>query len=100
MILNPPIASAISGDRRPTQTRIKVQIPRHYHQQPIISHLTLQHGLEVNILAALLGGNPQDSGWFDLELRGTAEQIDSALIYLSDLDVYLWHQSGDEVEGW
>lgn len=88
------------GDRRPTQTRIKVQIPRQYHQEPIISHLASQYGLEVNILAALLGTTSQDSGWFDLELRGSAEQINSALIYLSDLDITLWHRSGDETDGW
>ncbi len=69
---------------RPTQTRIRVRIPKNYHHEPIISHLISQHELEVSILAALLGVNAHDDGWFDLQLKGKSEQIDSGLIYLQN----------------
>jgi len=49
----------------------------------------------------LLGANARDDGWFDLELRGTHEQIRSALLYFNALDLEIW--SGDTEEqsdGW
>jgi ABC-type methionine transport system ATPase subunit len=64
-----------------------IQIPEKYYRCPIISHLSSYFNLEVNILAAFLGNATERRGWFNLELRGTAEQIDSALVYLSVLDV-------------
>ncbi|OKH25137.1 ABC transporter [Hydrococcus rivularis NIES-593] len=85
---------------RPTQTRIRIRIPKNYHHEPIISHLISQHQLEVNILAALLGVNARDDGWFDLQLQGKSEQIDSALIYLSELNVEVWRESELERDGW
>ncbi|WP_363319205.1 hypothetical protein [Microcoleus sp. PH2017_01_SCD_O_A] len=36
---------------------------------------------------------PNLSVWFDLELNGTSQQIESALIYLNDLDVEIWSNS-------
>lgn len=87
-------------DRRTKGTRIRVQIPSQYHQEPVISYLASQYGLQVNILAALLTGKSKESGWFDLELRGTSQQIDNALIYLSDLNVQLWPRQGEEQDGW
>lgn len=83
-------------DSRPTQARIRMRIPKHYHQEPVISHLTARHGLTVNIAAALLGANAHEDGWFDLELRGTTQQIRSALIYLNDLDLQIWPESSPE----
>ena len=83
-----------------TQTRIRIQIPRQYYSEPVISYLASNHHLEVTIFAALLSGNCQESGWFDLQLRGTTQQIDSALIYLSDLNVKFWLTSDTEVDGW
>ncbi|GAB4148375.1 MAG: hypothetical protein Fur0046_26840 [Cyanobacteria bacterium J069] len=53
----------------------------------------------MNILAALLGANARDDGWFDLELRGPAQQIQSALIDLNDLDLEIW-QGSDRPDGW
>ena len=82
-----------SGDNRPTQTRIRIRIPKEYHQEPVISNLISEHGLKVNFNAALLGGKTSDDGWFDLELNGTTQQIESALIYLNDLDVEIWSNS-------
>ncbi|SRR5579883_1305508 len=88
-------------DDRPTQTRLRIRIPKNYHDEPVISRLISQHGLTVNITAALLAANARDDGWFDLELRGTSEQIRSALIYLNELDLELWdEQSEDQTDGW
>jgi ABC-type methionine transport system ATPase subunit len=86
--------------QRLTETRLRIQIPRQYHSEPVISFLASNHHLEVTILAALLSANCKESGWFDLQLRGTTQQIDSALIYLSDLNVKFWLTSDAEVDGW
>lgn len=74
----------LAGDRH-TQTRIKICIPKKLHDEPVISRLS-QHGVTVNIVAALLSSNQRDDGWFDLELRGTSSEIGSALTYLNELD--------------
>lgn len=80
-------------------TRLRLCIPKHYSQEPVISRLITQHHLTVNITAALLSANAREAGWFDLELRGTTAQIRSALIYLNDLDLKVW-QGADSEEGW
>lgn len=94
---NPTVAD---GDNRRTQTRVRVRIPKNYHQEPVISRLVSQHGLTVNITAALLGANARDDGWFDLELHGTTQQIHSALIYFDELDLETWQGSGEPEDGW
>lgn len=85
---------------RPTQTEIKIRIPKNLHDEPVISRLISQHGLTVNISAALLSANQRDDGWFALELRGTQSQIGSALTYLNELDLEIWEQSNSEEDGW
>lgn len=85
---------------RTTQTRICIRVPRRYHQEPVVSRLISQYGLTVNILAAVLGGNAEGDGWFDLELQGQTSQIDSALTYFNELDLEVWHSSGQEKDGW
>lgn len=87
-----------AGDDRVVQHRIRLRIPRQYHQEPIISRLVSDYALTVNIAAALLGSNARDDGWFDLDLRGTAVNIESALTYLNDLNLELWN--GTEPDGW
>lgn len=87
-----------SGDTRQTQTRIRIRVPKQYHQEPVISNLISEYGLKVNFNAAFLGVKTSDDGWFDLELNGTTQQIDSALIYLNDLDVEIWSNSNNHVE--
>ncbi|MGV2827134.1 NIL domain-containing protein [Myxosarcina sp. GI1(2024)] len=87
------------NSNRLMQTRIKIQIPQRYHREPVIANLSYQHGLKVNIAGALLGIDADGDGWFDLELYGTQSQIDSALIYLSDLNVRFWHET-TELDGW
>jgi ABC-type methionine transport system ATPase subunit len=88
------------GANRPTQTRIKIRIPKDLHEEPVISRLVSQHGVTVNIIAALLGSNARDDGWFELELRGTSQQLQSALIYLDELDLEIWGKSTCEADGW
>jgi hypothetical protein len=95
-----PTATTGLDDTRPTQTRIRIRIPKSYHEEPVISRLVSQHGLTVNIAAALLGANARDDGWFDLELKGSNEQIRSALIYLDELDLEIWHDEQAQTDGW
>jgi len=73
----------------PTKQRIRVCIDQHFKNEAILSNLIAHHGLSVNILAALLGSDSQHDGWFDLELRGTAEQVEAGLNYLRDLNLQL-----------
>ncbi len=74
-----------------THKRIRLRIPREFHQEPVISRLVSNYGLTVNITAAMLGSNGIGDGWFDLDLQGSSEQIESALIYINDLDLEIWH---------
>ena len=88
------------GANRPTKTRIRVRIPKEYNDEPVISRLVSHYGVTVNIAAALLGANARDDGWFDLELRGTNTQIQSALTYLAEMDLEMWNESNSEIDGW
>lgn len=90
----------LGEDTRVTVTHITVRIPPNFHQEPIISRLILDHGLIVNITAALLGEDTKDDGWFNLELRGTSSQIQSGLIYLEELDLEVWSKQDSEEENW
>lgn len=80
-----------------THKRIRVKIPKDYHQEPVISRLVSDYGLTVNITAAILGANAVGDGWFDLELQGEDTQIQSGLTYLRNLDLQIWDeiQAGD-----
>lgn len=90
-----------AGDNRPTQIRIRIRISQKYYHEPIISKLISEYRLNVNVNAALLAANAPNDGWFDLELRGTKQQIQRALIYLNQLDVQIWSQSTNpEEENW
>ncbi|MBF2029235.1 MAG: NIL domain-containing protein [Oscillatoriales cyanobacterium C42_A2020_001] len=76
-----------ADDNRSTQKRIRIRIPKQYHQDPIISRLVSHYHLTVNITAAILGANAAGDGWFDLELQGNASRISDALTYLDELDL-------------
>jgi NIL domain len=78
--------------------RIRLRIPKDYHQEPVISNLVSNNGLVVNIRAAILGGNAIGDGWFDLELQGTNAQIENGLAYLSSLDLEIWNEN--ELGSW
>ncbi len=95
-----PAYATAMDDVRPTQARIRIRIPKAYQQEPVISRLVSQHGLTVNIAAALLGANAREDGWFDLELNGSSEQIRSALIYLEELDLEIWQDDHTQTDGW
>lgn len=98
---NSAVPTNAVGENRPTQIRIRIQIPKEYHQEPVISRLISDHGLTVNVNAALLSVNEYNDGWFDLELQGTSRQIQSALIYLAEMNVQIWNKSTDpEEENW
>jgi ABC-type methionine transport system ATPase subunit len=73
--------------------RIRIRIPKNYHQEPVISSLVSECGLTVNITAAILGANAVGDGWFDLELRGTNEQIHHGLTYLQNLQLEIWDET-------
>lgn len=91
----------LSDNNQPIQTRIRVCIPKRYHQEPVVSHLVSHYGLTVNILAALLGANAHNDGWFDLELRGTPDQIHNALAYLHTLDnLEVLDELNSQADGW
>jgi hypothetical protein len=72
------------------KTRIKIQVPNHYREEPIISRLTSDYGLTFHITKAILTGEHREDGWFDLELHGTAEQIKLAFSYLRQRQVRIW----------
>jgi ABC-type methionine transport system ATPase subunit len=83
--------SAMVSDNQLTHKRIRLRIPKDYHQEPVISRLVSNYGLTVNITAAILGSNGIGDGWFDLDLQGTSAQIESALTYINDLNLEIWH---------
>jgi hypothetical protein len=68
-----------------------IEIPEKYYYCPIISNLIAHFNLEVNILAAFLGKTTERRGWFELQLRGTELEIESALVYLSVIDILPKH---------
>lgn len=76
-----------------TKQRIRVCIPKRYQHEPIIATLIRQYNVMVNILAALLGADARDDGWFDLELQGQTAQISAALLYLDDLGLDIWQDT-------
>jgi EAL domain-containing protein (putative c-di-GMP-specific phosphodiesterase class I) len=78
--------------------RLRVCIPQDYYQEPVLSRLTYDYGILVNITSAMLGPNTGGQGWFDLELRGTPQQILNGLVYLQALDLKIWHISHPESE--
>lgn len=84
---------SMASDNTPTNKRIRLRIPKDYHQEPVISRLVSDYGLIVNITAAILGANAVGDGWFDLELKGTEAQIQSGLAYLHELELEVWDET-------
>lgn len=84
----------------PTQIRLRVGIPKIYHQEPVISRLTTDCGLLVNITGAMLSLDTGGQGLFDLELRGTPNQIQSGLAYLQELELKIWGRPNADGDGW
>lgn len=81
-------------DTRPVTKDIKIRIPEDLHSEPVISQLISQYGVTVNIVSATLGVNA-GSGWFHLSLRGNQAQIQTAIVYLNDLDIEIWEDDSE-----
>ncbi|MDX2097246.1 MAG: NIL domain-containing protein [Leptolyngbyaceae cyanobacterium bins.59] len=86
------------NDTRLTQIRVRLRVPKHYRQQPVISRLVSEYHLTVNIAAALLDTQSTSDGWFDLELHGTHAHIQEGLAYLHELELEIWDDQ--ETDGW
>ncbi|NMF63836.1 hypothetical protein DP113_12460 [Brasilonema octagenarum UFV-E1] len=83
-----------------TKIRLRLQIPGHYQQEPVISRLIAIYGLVVNITGAMLGKQTNGEGCFDLELRGTVAQIRHGLAYLESLNLKIVGKPNTEGDGW
>ncbi|MBW4518244.1 MAG: NIL domain-containing protein [Scytolyngbya sp. HA4215-MV1] len=90
--------TAMTQDNRFTQRRVRLQIPKYFHQEPVISRLVSDYHVTVNITAAILGANANGDGWFDLELRGIENHVQEALGYLNDLGLEVWRET--DQDGW
>lgn len=100
---NPQVNIPNNVNNRLTKHHITLRVPHNYHQEPIVSNLVADHGLTVNITAALLGENAKQAkqdGWFNLELVGADRQIQSALVYLEELDLEFWEKRSETEESW
>lgn len=84
----------MTTDTRPIAHNVRLRIPEELHSEPIISQLTSQCGVTVNIVSATLGVNA-GSGWFHLTIKGNMAQIKTAIAYLNDLDIEIWEDQGD-----
>ena len=93
-------SSSASANSSPIMTRIKIQIPKRCMKEPVISRLTSEHGLTVNITGAMLGAHSYEEGWFDLELHGLPQQVQSALAYLQELNVKIWGKPNPDGDSW
>lgn len=82
-----------------TQIRLRVYIPKIYHKEPVISRLTADYGVLVNITGAILSPDTGDQGWFDLELQGTPHQIQSGLTYLQKLELEIFGRPNPDGDG-
>jgi L-aspartate semialdehyde sulfurtransferase ferredoxin len=83
-----------------SKIRLRVYIPPYYQQKPVISQLISDYGLVVNITGAMLGENTAGKGSFDLELRGTPQQIANGLAYLESLTIKIVGKPNAEGDSW
>ena len=83
-----------------TKMRLRLHIPQHYQQQPVISRLIAIHGLVVNITGAMLGKHTNGEGRFDLEIRGTVPQIRHGLAYLESLNLKIVGKPNADEDSW
>lgn len=91
-----PLESADGSGDRQVRSRVRIRVPSNYRPDPVISTIVSRFGLTVNVLAALLGADRDSDGWFDLELNGSASQIESALLYFNDLDLEVWQDDDSD----
>ncbi|MEH2419472.1 MAG: NIL domain-containing protein [Nostoc sp.] len=79
---------------------MQVRITKDLHEEPVISRLLPHYGVTVIIADTQVSANVPQYSCFDLELRGTVSQIESALTYLDELDLQVLHESSPEEDGW
>ncbi|NCJ05264.1 ABC transporter [Synechococcales cyanobacterium C] len=84
---NWPSGQTGSGKPQTIYKRIRIQVPPEYSGEPVIANLAVMHELEVNILGAFLATHSKESGWFDLQLRGTSARMEAGLAYLRTLEI-------------
>jgi hypothetical protein len=96
----PILITDAESKTRPIQVSIKIEIPKKYHKEGLISQLISLYHLQVNIIGALLCQDGSSGGWFDLELKGTYDQIKNALVFLTESDVIIWKTLTKEYDGW
>lgn len=77
----------VSTTVNPTQGCIEIRVPEKYHRQPIVSRLISRYGLSVNIAAAAFEIETKKDAWFNLEIEGSSQQVESGITYLRGLSV-------------
>ncbi len=80
--------------------RVRIQVPPQYHGEPVITNLAVMYELQVNIVGAFLAANSSESGWFDVQLRGTPARVDAGLAYLSSLQVEFLDDADQPAKTW
>ena len=73
------------------QKKIRFQVSQDLHKVPIISTLTTQYKLVVNIRSAILH-QKVIGGWFDLLLDGEDADVKQSVSYLKDMGVEIWNE--------
>ncbi|AFY91321.1 NIL domain-containing protein [Chamaesiphon minutus] len=68
-------------------TSIDINIPQQLHQEPVLAKLIGNYHLVVNFQAAILDRKATGGGWFNLNLEGHPQNIETALTYLQELGV-------------
>ncbi|MBO3461416.1 NIL domain-containing protein [Aetokthonos hydrillicola Thurmond2011] len=94
-------STTIFKDNRRTEKRVRIYIPKNLHGEPVISNIISRYQVTINIRAAQLGSQIPQEGYFDLEIRGKAYQIENVLSYLNGLHVEIEDQlTTEELDGW
>ena len=79
-----------------TSRRFHLTYPEHLVQEPVVSRLVSEHGLEINIRRADVTA---EVGWILLEVTGTHQQIRDGRDYLEQRGVVVRDAGGDVVAG-
>ncbi|BAZ45794.1 hypothetical protein NIES4102_28200 [Chondrocystis sp. NIES-4102] len=100
MIESKPQQQLKSDTEQLEKKRIQFIIPQKYHKEPILFNLASDYQLQVNFFSAILGKDGLGGGCFDIEIKGSRQQIELALNYLSRLNVEIWNREEAEIAGW
>lgn len=79
-----------------TSKRLHLTFPEQLVRQPIISHMVLEHGVEVNIRRADVD---EHVGWMVLEVSGADEKLAEATEWLRGQGIEVNDVDGDIVAG-